>query len=227
MSFDVKRKGYCKEQVDAYISEMKNTSAQKDERIAALTTEVAALKDELSKLEGKRELIVKAIYSAISKAEQIEQLTKAKYDAEMARLKAFHEKWTAYYNKLLQRYPMDDDLMAVGKFNKEMNETLGAPQKQFSAENERLNGGKKKVGKVNISSESEPFDPVKSIKEYLDGDTSAATRPNKKSKAYKTGVAVMNPALAGPSDSGFSFEEALNPTEDLKDIMKDLGLLED
>ena len=78
-------------------------------------------------------------------------------------------------------------------------------------------------------SSSEPFDPVKSIKEYLDGadDTTAATRPRKGSKAYKTGIAVVNPALAEPSDTGFNFEEALNPTEDLKDIMKDLGLLEE
>ena len=143
----------------------------------------------------------------------------------MARLKAFHEKWTAYYNKLLAKYPMDDELMAVGKFNREMSETLGAPERQFSAEDERLKS--KKLGKVKVSSGSEPFDPVKSIKDYLDGDTTAATRPSKNSKAYKTGIAVVNPALTGPSDSGFNFEEALNPTDDLKDIMKDLGLMED
>lgn len=225
MSFEIKRKGYCKEQVDAYIKGLVSTSSQKDERIAELNSEVTSLKNELSKLEGKRELIVKAIYSAIAKAEQIEQLTKAKYDAEMARLKAFHEKWTTYYNKLLAKYPMDDDLMAVGKFNREMTELLGAPQRQFSSEDERLKNNK--MGRIDITSESEPFDPVKSIKEYLDGDSTAATCPSKNSKAYKTGIAVMNPALAGPSDSGFSFEEALNPTEDLKDIMKDLGLLED
>ena len=138
MSFDIKRKGYCKEQVDAYIQGLVSTSAQKDERIAELNTQVATLKEELGKLEGKRELIVKAIYSAIAKAEQIEQLTKAKYDAEMARLKAFHEKWTAYYNKLLAKYPMDDELMAVSKFNREMNETLNGPQKQFNSEDARL-----------------------------------------------------------------------------------------
>ncbi len=28
-----------------------------------------------------------------------------------------------------------------------------------------------------------------------------------------------------PSDSGFSLEEALHPTQDLEDIMKDLGLI--
>ncbi|MCH5164633.1 MAG: hypothetical protein J1F36_06425 [Clostridiales bacterium] len=224
MSFDIKRKGYCKEQVDAYIQGLVSTSAQKDERIAELNTQVATLKEELGKLEGKRELIVKAIYSAIAKAEQIEQLTKAKYDAEMARLKAFHEKWTEYYNKLLAKYPMDDELMAVSKFNKEMTETLNAPQKQFKSEEARLKSNK--IGSVEISS-NEPFDPVKSIKEYLDGesDATAATRPRKGSKAYKTGIAVMNPALSEPSDTGFNFEEALNPTEDLKDIMKDLGLL--
>ncbi len=227
MSFDIKRKGYCKEQVDEYIKGLKASAAQKDERIAELNTQVAALKEELGKLEGKRELIIKAIYSAISKAEQIEQLAKTKYDAEMARLKAFHEKWTAYYDKLLEKYPLDDDMIAVGKFNKEMNETLGGPQKQLESEDARLKS--KKLGSVQISSEEEPFDPVKSIKEYLDGspNSTAATRSRKNSKAYKTGIAVMDPALAGKSESGFNFEEALNPTDDLKDIMKDLGLLND
>ncbi len=225
MSFDVKRKGYCKEQVDAYIQGLVSSSAQKDERIAELTTQVSALKEELSKLEGKRELIVKAIYSAISKAEQIEQLTKTKFDAEIARLKAFHEKWTDYYDKLLKKYPLDDDLIAVGKFNKEMADTLGGPQKQLAAEEARLKN--KKLGSIEITSESEPFDPIKSIKEYLDGSSAtAATTSRNNSKAYKTGIAVMDPALAGPSDSGFDFEEALNPTEDLTDIIKDLGIFD-
>lgn len=218
MSFDIKRKGYSVEQVDAYVKNAEEASSKKDERIAELNTQVTTLKCELGKLEGKRELIVKAIYSALSKAEQIEQLTKAKYDAEMARLKAFHEKWTAYYNGLLAKYSMDDDLIAVSKFNKEMTQTLGVPESQFVSERERLDN--------NASNE---FDPVESIKEYLGGanDVVAATRPSKDSGPYKTGVAVLNPALAEPSESGFSFEEALNPTEDLKDIMKDLGILED
>lgn len=224
MSFEIKRKGYCKEQVDEYVKGLVDSSAAKDERIAELTTQVAALKEELGKLEGKRELIVKAIYSAVAKADRIERLTKAKYDAEMARLKAFHEKWTAYYNRLLAKYPMDDDLISIGKFNGEMSEALG-PQGQHASEQQRLKSNK--LGSVEINSE-EQFDPVKSIKEYLGtSDPTAATRPSKNSKAYKTGVAVMNPALAGPSDSGFSFEEALNPTEDLGDIMKDLGILDD
>lgn len=227
MSFDIKRKGYCKEQVDAYIRGLVSSSEQKDERIAELTTQVSALKEELGKLEGKRELIVKAIYSAISKAEQIEQLTKTKYDAEIARLKAFHEKWTAYYDKLLEKYPLDDELIAISKFNKEMTETLGGPQKQHDHEENRLKS--KKLGSLEISS-AEPFDPIKSIQEYLNGSSTpptVATRPRKNSNAYKTGIAVMNPALAGPSDSGFDFQEALNPTEDLKDIMKDLGIFDE
>ncbi len=217
MNFDVKRKGYSKEQVDEYLKRQDETLASKEERIAALSSEVESLKEELGKLEGKRELIVKAIYSAIAKAEQIEQLSKAKYDAEMARLKAFHEKWVSYYNKLLARYPMDDEMIGVSKFNAEMTEAL-TPEAQLASEKKRLGG----IGSVKVKYK-EKFDPVKSIEEYLSGDEAASVR---NTKAYKTGVAAVNPALAGKSESGFSFEEALNPTEDLSDIMKDLGILE-
>ena len=216
MDFDIKRKGYSVEQVDAYIKSLQDASKQKDDKIYSLSLEIESLKQKLGKLEGKRELIVKAIYSALNKAEQIERLTKVKYDAEMARLKAFHEKWTAYYDKLLEKYPMDDDLMAVGAFNREMSETLSGPKAQKMSEEQRLS-----------DKNTDGFDPIKGIKEYLDDDYIAATRPAKGSKAYSSGVAVLNPALIEPSDSGFSFEEALNPTDDLKDIMKDLGILED
>lgn len=217
MNFEIKRKGYCKEQVDEFIKRQDDVIAQKEGRIAELSSEVASLKDELGKLEGKRELIVKAIYSAIAKAEQIEQLSKAKYDAEMARLKAFHEKWTAYYNKLLAKYPLDDEMIGVSKFNAEMTEAL-TPAGQFASESKRLGG----TGSVKVKTK-EKFDPVKSIEEYLGSEDAASV---KNTKAYKTGIAAMNPALSGTSDSGFSFEEALNPTEDLSEIMKDLGLLD-
>ena len=216
MGFDIKKKGYAVEQVDSYLKELENTSKAKDERISDLTLQVDSLKEELSKLQSKRELIVKAIYSALNKAEQIEQLTNAKYNAEMARLKAFHEKWTAYYNRLLEKYPIDDDIIAISRFNREMSETLGAPIKQHEAEQKRLSGLQDKE-----------FNPLESIKEYLAADDLAATQASSRSNSYKTGIAVLNPALAGASDSGFSFEEALNPTDDLKDIMKDLGIMED
>lgn len=216
MSFDIKRKGYSTKQVDEYIADLQGVSAKKDERIAELTAEVSSLKQELSKNDGKRELIVKAIYSALSKAEQIEQLTKAKYDAEMARLKAFHEKWVAYYNNLLAKYPMDDELMAVSKFNKEMTEAMGAPQSQFATESERLD-----------AKDGSPLDIPQTLKDYLDSSDIAATRPGRDSMAYRTGIAMVNPALSTPSESGFSFEEALNPTADLDEIMKDLGLMGD
>ncbi len=219
MNFEIKRKGYNKEQVDAYVKKQDDAIADKDSRIAELSSEVASLKQELGKLEGKRELIVKAIYSAIAKAEQIEQLSKAKYDAEMARLKAFHEKWTLYYDKLLAKYPLDDEMIGVSKFNAEMTEAL-TPQGQLASEKKRLD----KAGSVKVKS-TEKFDPIKSIEQYLDGEDAASVSV-KNTKAYKTGIASVNPALSGTSDSGFSFDEALHPTEDLSEIMKDLGLLD-
>lgn len=216
MNFETKRKGYNKQQVDEHIAGLNAALSQKDERIADLNTQVADLKEQLGVLEGKRELIIKAIYSAIAKAEQIEQLAKSKYDAEMARLKAFHEKWTAYYNKLLTKYPLDDELMAVSKFNGEMTEAL-TPEAQLRSEQKRLG----KTGSVKVKTK-EKFDPVKSIEQYLGGNETAAANgapAGKKAKGH------IEPAIKGKSESGFSFEEALNPTEDLGTIMKDLGII--
>ena len=98
---------------------------------------------------------------------------------------------------------------------------------------------KKRLGYIEIDAdgeeedETDDFDPAASIREYLVSQPQdvvkkrAKKKSNKRSKSYRTGIARVNPVLSRPSESGFDFEEALNPTEDLADIMKDLGLLEE
>ncbi|MDE7372617.1 MAG: hypothetical protein K2N18_00985, partial [Clostridia bacterium] len=73
---------------------------------------------------AKSSQISKAIVSAVAKAEEIEKLSHLKYSQEITRLKAFHEKWTKYYDKILDEYPLDSRLAAVGEFNRRMDKIL-------------------------------------------------------------------------------------------------------
>ena len=75
-------------------------------------------------------MINEALCAAVDRAKQIDEQSEARYRSEMERLKVFHEKWCEHYKKLVEAYPLDDDMIALGKFTREMSEALSEPQKQ-------------------------------------------------------------------------------------------------
>lgn len=200
MKFDIEKKGYKKSEVDEYIFALKNEyesklSDQKN-RIFQLKSELVDKEKQLSSFKEKTDLIATAILNAVAKADEIEKLSAARYREEMNSLRVFHDKWQAHYNKLLDKYPDDEGLRAVEKFNTAMNDIFAGGtsaikeiEKQFESEKNRL----------------EAAAPLKE-----------AEKPKKATKTL---------AEDAVSSSGFSFEEAWNPTDDLGQIMKDLGLI--
>lgn len=117
-------------------------------------------------------MINEALCAAVDRAKQIDEQSEARYRSEMERLKVFHEKWCEHYKKLVEAYPLDDDMIALGKFTREMSEALSEPQKQFEEETARLTQ-KKRLGYIEIDAdgeeedETDDFDPAASIREYL------------------------------------------------------------
>ena len=97
---------------------------------------------------------------------------------------------------LRHKYPDDEGLRAVEKFNSDMNDIFS--------------GGTSAIKEIEKQFESE--------KARLES-VSASRAEEKPKKAAKT---LAEDAV---SKSGFSFEEAWNPTDDLGQIMKDLGLV--
>ena len=200
MKFDIERKGYKKSEVDEYIFALKNEyesrlSDQKN-RIFQLKSELVDKEKQLSSYKEKTDLIATAILNAVAKADEIEKLSAARYREEMNSLRVFHDKWQAHYNKLLDKYPDDEGLRAVEKFNSDMNDIFS--------------GGTSAIKEIEKQFESE--------KARLES-VSASGAEEKPKKAAKT---LAEDAV---SKSGFSFEEAWNPTDDLGQIMKDLGLV--
>ncbi len=200
MKFDIEKKGYKKSEVDEYIFALKNEyesrlSDQKN-RIFQLKSELVDKEKQLSSYKEKTDLIATAILNAVAKADEIEKLSAARYREEMNSLRVFHDKWQAHYNKLLDKYPDDEGLRAVEKFNSDMNDIFS--------------GGTSAIKEIEKQFESE--------KARLDS-VSASGAEEKPKKAAKT---LAEDAV---SKSGFSFEEAWNPTDDLGQIMKDLGLV--
>ena len=259
MDFKREWKGYNRAQVDGYIAKLTESvsadSARQQERIFELKDKLEKAEKELAEYRAQSAMVTKAIETAVKKADEIEELSKLKYRQEMEQLKVFHDKWLSYYKKLLKKYPMDDELVGLGAFNRSMSEILkngetAAPIEQFERETERLEGGKKRIGYINVNApESElsddeimkeilpdlpegetEFNPVERVREYLNNRTEKQDpRPVKKTKrpAGQKKPAAQPAEYADRSESGFSFEEALHPTENLEDIMRDLGLFND
>lgn len=308
MEFSLEKKGYSPKEVEKFITELKDayeeTSAAQKDRINELKNQLSVAEKELKAYRDKSGLVSSAILSAVSKADEIERLSQIKYNQEMGQLQAFHDKWSDYYGKILERYPLDDQLLAAGRFNMQMAKILErtgkfSQQEQINAftqsdepffkESERQN--ETQIGYIKVRTDeneqastldnefddivpgSDPnspiisgnFNPLERINRYLQSektkaqkssvraDKNSSERANsvkssseKNQQANKrrssetacavdniTACAVDNIDRRDESDytdrtpSGFSFEEALNPKDDLAQIMRDLGLLMD
>ena len=197
------KKKYTKQDVDNYVEAVKReyegTIRRQRERIDELKKALAAAERKNAEYESRKELLYKAITAAVKKAEDIERVSMIKYNQEIAQLKSFHDKWVGYYNKIIEHYPLDDDLVATSRVNERITEVLsgaGDLDAQYEAEREKL---KRSVG---------------------DDDDDAAL-------ASAAARAPETDEYTDRSPSGFSFAEALHPKDDLKDIMRELGVLMD
>lgn len=192
---DGKKKIYTKADFDTYTAavrrECEDTLLKQRERIEELRAALQKAEEKAERLESQKELVYKAITAALKKADDIERVSLIRYNQEIAQLKSFHDKWIGYFNKIIERYPLDSDLVAAGKVNGKIAEVLGKTadiEEQYKKERDRL---------------------VQSLEE----EESAA--------------AVETDDYADRSPAGFSFAEALHPKDDLKDIMRELGVLMD
>lgn len=158
MRFRNVRNGYDPEEVEQYFKRVRETY---DETLLSQRDRIFELKDELAKAEAalgeyekKKDQISKAIESALGKADEIEKLTRRKVAKELAALRKFHRRWVGYYARMLEKYPLDDDLERAGEIGDEINRLLGESD---DVPADRLRSG--------------GFDPVGMIEQHLAGES--------------------------------------------------------
>ena len=204
-----KRK-YTNAEVKGYIESVKReyelTFARQRERIDELRSALEAAEKKNAEYESQKGLVYKAITSALKKADDIERVSLIKYNQEIAQLKSFHDKWVGYFNKIIAKYPLEDELVAASKVSAKIADVLSKAsdvEQQYEQERERL--------RESIDSEEPEF--AESVTSSFDDSEVAAN--------------VADDEYTDRSPAGFSFAEALHPKQDLKDIMKELGVLID
>ncbi len=200
---DEKKRIYTKTDFDRFSEELKakyeSVLAGQRARIDELKADLEKAEKTISDFSGQKDLIYKAITTALKKADEIERVSLLRYNQEIAQLKSFHDKWIGYYNKIIEAYPLDDDLIETSRVNGKIAAVLD------------------KAGDIDAQYEKARGE-LKASVDSGDENTRAAIAAAKDERKDE---------YTDRSPAGFSFAEALHPKEDLKDIMKELGVLMD
>ena len=158
MKFNMSRNGYEPKEVNEYINHIRmeydeSLLAQR-ERIFALQREVDEAERKIKSFDAERRRINEAIESALSKADEMQMLTRRKYAKELYNLRSFHKIWVEHFAKILEKYPLDSLLEATDNVDRAMMIVLDEAEKS-----------------VPTSVKSENFDPVGMIEKHLAFET--------------------------------------------------------
>lgn len=122
MKFKSAKNGYDPEEVDKYVKRIREVY---DETLVAQRDRIFELKDALMRAEAalkayenQKARIGSAIESALSKADEIERLTRRKIAKELSALRNFHKQWVEHFAKILRKYPLDDELKKTDEADK-------------------------------------------------------------------------------------------------------------
>ena len=217
--FAIKRRGYDVAAVEAFIEREQaradEVQLSQRERIVALSEECKRLETELAELRGREEQIKSAFLTATQNADKLTADVKARYSAELERLRLFRAKWTSAYDQLKERYHFDKDALNM----ESVAVTTQLELQKFLMQDFSLNKG---CGSDDME------DYFRSEVERLTTQQMNAQKGDKKQSV--SGVAELKEKIKEAEErkkaqsAAFSFEEALNPTESLADICKSLGL---
>lgn len=217
--FAICRKGYDIDAVESYIAlesaKCDEVQAEQRARISDLKKECEDLRAQIGVLKGREEQIKLALVTATENADKLTSDVKARYRAELERLRLFRAKWLGAYEQMKERYHFDKDALNVESVavNVEVELTKFLMQDfslnrsvcedemeaHFRREVERLTRPVYREQSGEFSAET---------KELQSKLKDAENRKNKESK---------NPAA-------FSMEEALSPKESIERTCQALGL---
>ena len=102
MKFSNQKNGYNPQEVDAYILEMESNF---NNIVEEKNKEIAVLKADIAKIQGKSESIALALTAAVDKAKDIEESSKNIYKLKIEQLTILYSKWEMLLNEMLKKYP--------------------------------------------------------------------------------------------------------------------------
>lgn len=241
------KKYYTQLEVDEYVRKLLTDSeialSKQAERIENEKKENLKLTRELEEYKKKEKSSSRLLILSERKAKYLESTTRTKCAAEIERLARLAEKWDAFFNDLSNKYD-ELDKEKLEEFKDELSKTIDGMlemEELFKSEDmkEATEAHKEEVERLAIikkkkeNAMDERFSKLVMEFNMKIGDhaTRGRGRPKKQdsitrkdiekklnSKSKSTQKVVYPPV----GESGFDFEEALNPTDSLENILSDL-----
>lgn len=242
------KKYYTQLEVDEYVRKLLTDSeitlSKQSERIEKEMKINEQLSKELEEYKKKEKAISRMLILSERKAKFLESTTRSRCAIETERLARLVDKWDEFFNDLNNRYQVEDK-EKFDEFKQELEATIDSmieigdllTDKPLSeAEQAHLS----EINRLNVMKNKKQSELdgrfSKLVQEFNmkigDNATRGRGRPKKDSivSSYKTIESQLNKSGKKKSDknyppvgeNGFDFNEALNPTDSLEDIMKDL-----
>ena len=192
----------------------------KDE-IAILKAKIEEQKDNINKLneqikayQAKEQSISSAIIFAVERSNQLENSRRKLYELDLQRSRLLYMRLEQVLNSLYEKYP---ELKKDSKL-KSMSEKF----------KNAVYSNSKSETSTDIKDNKE--NPIKklldNVVKYIDAKKEVKVIKRKTSLPSSVGD-IENIYASTPSSSGFDINEALNPTENLEDILKSFNLKRD
>lgn len=143
MEFNLEKYGYNKKEVDVYLKkltqEFEQTSQKQRDRIEELQKDIQIVEQELGRYKEKDADISTALVAAVETAKQIEESSKSIYDLEIRRIRSLYDKWQAYLDEMMERYPAMrenfDPSSITAAFKKSIDDVLSKNDEEIQAVN--------------------------------------------------------------------------------------------
>lgn len=128
---------------------MENNQAKISEYITLIKRENELLKRENAILKENMQKIKKGVASFVERADIVQAEAKQSLNQNILRLKVYELKLISYYNKVVQKYPIDEDLSNISEFIKELKNVVN--KDFFSREDFQIYADSKQLAKRAIS----------------------------------------------------------------------------
>lgn len=219
--FPISRKGYDVDAVESYIAledgKAEETELALKDRIKQLSDELDNLRAENDEMKGREEQIKLCLVTATENANKLTDDVKARYRAELERLRLFRAKWTSVYEQMKERYHFDKDALNVESVAVAVEIEL----KKFLMQDFSLNKCvsdddmethfRKEVERLSARQTS-----IAKITDDGDNEESALKDMMKKAKEQKS--------RADKNSAAFCLDDALNPSQSLDQTCQALFL---
>lgn len=247
MSFNIEKNGYNKEEVELYIDKLnkdyQNELEEKRERINFLKNKLDTCEAELKKFKTKDENISVAMISAVEKAKQVEETSNNMYKLKLQQLNILYNRWESLLTAAIEKYPNlknenEEIKNLVSDFRKSIDSTVQAHGLNYSSDNKSNDKIKVLLNKMNKYFADRKQENQDNEDNFKVSNDEMIKQPNIKpisninieegenfdsiADKYLSSEDVDEQGIfkSNEEKSEFDLKEAVNPKDDLAEIMK-------